>query len=54
MTCFLTAETSGNQKRFLARSCEAVPQATEWQRIGDQIDAVMIFARAHFVNVVVS
>jgi len=26
---------SGNQKRILARSREAVPQATEWQRIGD-------------------
>ena len=28
----------------------AVPQATEWQRIGNQIDAAMIFARADFVN----
>jgi hypothetical protein len=29
----------------------AVPQATEWQRIGEEIDGVMIFARSHFVNV---
>src|SRR5436309_2099136 len=29
----------------------AVPQPTEWQRIGNQIDAAMIFAGAHFVNV---
>jgi hypothetical protein len=29
----------------------AVPQPTEWQRIGNQIDAAMIFARAYFVNV---
>ena len=29
----------------------AVPKATEWQRIGNQIDAAMIFARADFVNV---
>jgi hypothetical protein len=29
----------------------AIPQPTEWQRIGDQIDAAMIFARADFVNV---
>ena len=28
-----------------------VPQATECQRIGNQIDAAFIFARAHFVNV---
>ena len=28
-----------------------VPQATEWQRIGNQIDAAMIFARADFVSV---
>jgi len=24
---------------------------TEWQRIGNQIDAAMIFARADFINV---
>ena len=29
----------------------AVPQATEWQHIGNQIDAAMIFARADFVDV---
>ena len=29
----------------------AIPKPTEWQRIGNQIDAAMIFARAHFVNV---
>jgi hypothetical protein len=23
----------------------------EWQRVGNQIDAALIFARAHFVNV---
>jgi hypothetical protein len=28
-----------------------VPQRTEWQRIGDQINAASIFARANFVNV---
>jgi hypothetical protein len=26
-------------------------QPTEWQRIGNQIDAALIFARTHFVNV---
>ena len=31
-----------------------VPQPTEGQRIGNQIDAAMIFAQAHFVSVVVS
>jgi len=34
---------------ILARSCEA--QATEWQRIGNQIDAAPIFAGADFVSV---
>jgi len=28
-----------------------IPQATEWQRIGNQINAAFIFARADFVNV---
>ena len=28
-----------------------VPQATEWQRVGNEIDAARIFARANFVNV---
>ena len=27
----------------------AVPQATEWQRIGNQIDATFVLARAYFV-----
>ena len=31
--------------------CIAIPQPTEWQHIGNQIDAAMIFARADFVNV---
>jgi hypothetical protein len=26
------------------------PQPTEWQRVRNQIDAAMIFARADFVN----
>src|SRR4030095_12125514 len=29
----------------------AVPEPTEWQRIGDQIDAAFVTARADFVNV---
>ena len=28
-----------------------IPQPTEWQRIGNQIDAATIFARADFVGV---
>ena len=28
-----------------------IPQPTEWQRIGNQIDAASIFARADFVKV---
>jgi hypothetical protein len=27
-----------------------VPQATEWQRIGNQISTAMIFTRADFTN----
>jgi hypothetical protein len=27
----------------------AIPEPTEWQRIGDQIDTAFIFARAEFV-----
>src|SRR5262245_25963227 len=38
--------SSGNQKRF-----SAIPEPTERQRIGNQIDAASIFARADFVNV---
>ena len=33
--------------RKTARGCST--QATEWQRIGDQIDAAFIFARPNFV-----
>jgi len=29
----------------------AIPQPTEWQRVGNQISAAVIFARADFVNV---
>jgi len=29
----------------------AIPQPTKWQRIGDEIEAAMIFARADFVKV---
>ena len=28
-----------------------IPQPTEWENIGNQIDAAMIFARTDFVNV---
>ena len=28
-----------------------IPQATEWQRIGDEIKAAVVFTRADFVNV---
>jgi hypothetical protein len=28
-----------------------VPQPTKWKRIGNQIDAPMIFARVDFLNV---
>jgi len=28
-----------------------IPQATEWERISEQINAASIFARTHFVNV---
>jgi hypothetical protein len=28
-----------------------IPQSTEWQRVGDQIDAAFIFARSDFVIV---
>jgi len=30
----------------------AIPEATEWQRITNQINASTIFARADFVNMV--
>src|SRR5438309_875243 len=29
----------------------AIPQPTEWQHIGDQIDAALVPARSHFVSV---
>jgi hypothetical protein len=29
----------------------AIPQPTEWQHIGNEIDAAFIFARTNFVNV---
>jgi len=29
----------------------AIPQPTEWQRIGNQIDAAFVLARTDFVNV---
>jgi hypothetical protein len=32
------------------RSVE-IPQATEWQRVGGEIDSAMIFARSDLVNV---
>ncbi len=32
----------------------AVPQPTEWQHIGNQLNAAMVFARADLVNCVVS
>jgi len=28
-----------------------MPQSTEWQRIGDEINAAKIFERSHFVDV---
>jgi hypothetical protein len=36
-------------RRRLTKRCG--PTATEWERIGNQIDAGMIFARADFVKV---
>ena len=32
-------------------TASVIPQPTEWQRIGNQIDAAMIFARTDFVKV---
>jgi hypothetical protein len=29
----------------------AIPEPTEWQRIGDKIKAAPIFARSNFVNI---
>jgi len=36
---------------LLTASGSPYPQLTEWQRIGDQIDAAFVFAGADFVNV---
>jgi hypothetical protein len=40
-------------KNFAVADCIrlAVPEPTEWQHSGNQIDAAMIFAGADFVNV---
>ena len=38
--------------RVAGRVRSTIAQPTERQRIGNQIDAAMIFARANFVNVV--
>ncbi len=35
----------------VADCCFGVPQATEWQRVGNQIEAALIFARADFVGI---
>jgi len=37
--------------RFFSLVQTAVHRISEWQRIGNQINAAMIFARADFVNV---
>jgi hypothetical protein len=37
--------------RAIKNDSSAIPQPTERQNIGNQIDAAFIFARAHFVNV---
>jgi hypothetical protein len=36
--------------RVADRIRSAIAKPTEWQRIGDQIDAAFIFARSDFVN----
>jgi len=41
-------ETSRNRRPSARLS---VPQPTKWQRIGNQIDAAMIFTRADYLNV---
>ena len=40
---------SASRTRLHDLACH--PQLTEWQRIGNQVDAAMIFAAADFVNV---
>ena len=37
--------------RVARRVRPTITEPTEWQRIGNQIDAAMISARANFVNV---
>jgi hypothetical protein len=46
----LSSETKNN---YEITDCVwlAIPQATEWQRIGSQIDAALIFTRVNFVDV---
>ena len=39
------------QTRSQSDAAFVIPQATEWQRIGNQINAAMIFARTDFVGV---
>jgi hypothetical protein len=41
----------GVANRIADRVWFAIPQATDWQRIGNQIDAALISTRADFVNV---
>jgi hypothetical protein len=48
LRCFGLNRNAGG---ILARSCEAVSQPTERQRIGDQIDAALVTARADLVKV---
>jgi hypothetical protein len=42
---FCVADCVANRVRL------AIPQPTEWQRIGNQIDAAFVFALADFVEV---
>ncbi len=50
---FLIKKSAVHEVSRLHRDCISfvVPQATEWQRIGNQIDAAFVFAGADFVNV---
>jgi hypothetical protein len=36
---------------LLAAFGSPLPQPTEWQRIGNEINAAMVFVRSDFVNV---
>jgi len=40
-----------HEKRHPREMTEPAPQATEWQRVGHQINPTMIFGRADFANV---